>query len=304
LETKTRLSIIIPSYHRYEPLKNVLDMLCRQTFRPFEIIIADQTPLKDRPENFYEQFGTLPLKILDLDIPSYSNARNLAAFSSSGDILLFIDDDVEFSDDFLEQHITTMNVENVDVVVGATAETPELPDSFSRPVKQMDPISLFLKSPHFKWNGMLLCVGGLNTSIKREIFINSGGFDENIPRMEDIELGYRLYKSGAKIYHSYKPFAYHKRFKTGGSRKSQKNIPFLKLVSRLYFYKKHFPGWGTHQFIIRETLNAFTFRTPLKGHFSLRNLKNPFYPLLGLCTLIKADSYANKLLKKTNRALM
>jgi GT2 family glycosyltransferase len=298
LETETRLSIIIPSYYRYEPLKKVLDLLTRQTYKPFEIIIADQTPVIERPEKFYEQFKALPIKILDLKKPSYSNARNSAAYASKGDILLFIDDDIEFADDFLEQHIKTMINENVDVVVGATSETPTLPDTYSRNIRRMDPVSFFLKAPHCKWNGMVIAIGGLNTSIKRNTFLSVNGFDENIPRMEDIELGYRLYKSGAKIYHSYKPFAYHKRFKTGGSRKSQKNMSQVKLVSKLYLYKKHFPGWSTHQFFIREVLNALLFRTPINGHFSLKSLKNPFLPLVHFYRLLSAWYSAEKLLKK------
>ncbi|MBN1298642.1 MAG: glycosyltransferase family 2 protein, partial [Actinobacteria bacterium] len=278
METEKKLSIIIPSYYRYEPLKKVLELLCRQTYKPFEVIIADQTPKAERPVGFYEQFKELPLKILDLENPSYSNARNSGALASSGDVLLFIDDDVEFADDFLQMHIETMVEENVDVVVGATSETPTLPDTYNRDITHMDPISLFLKAPHCKWNGMALYIGGLNTSIKRDVFLKVSGFDENIPRMEDIELGYRLFKSGAKILHSYRPFAYHKRFKTGGTRRSQKNIPQAKLISKFYFYKKHFPGWGLQQFFIREILNAFSFRAPISGIFSLRNLKNPFLP--------------------------
>lgn len=292
------MSIIIPSYYRYEPLGNVLHLIAGQTYKPYEIIVADQTPLSERPEGFYEQFKNLPLKILNLEKPSYSNARNSGARASNGDILLFIDDDVEFADDFLEMHLKVMIEENVDVVVGATSETPTLPDTYSRVITFMDPISLFLKAPHCKWNGMVLYIGGLNTSIKRDVFLKVGGFDENIPRMEDIELGYRLFKSGAKIYHSYRPFAYHKRFKTGGSRKSQNNISQARLISKFYFYKKHFPGWGLQQFFIRELLNAFTFRATISGIFSLRSLKNPFLPFIRVYQLLKAWSKAKELLKK------
>jgi GT2 family glycosyltransferase len=297
LKTDKKLSIIIPSYYRYEVLENVLNSLVKQTLKPFEIIIADQTPLNDRPSDFYENFNSLPLKILNLEKPSYSLSRNAAAEISKGDILLFIDDDIEFSEDFLQQHISVMLKENVDVVVGATSATPILPDTFSRPVRQMEPISLFLKGPHCKWSGMVLYMGGLNTSIKRDTFLSSGGFDEKIPRMEDVELGYRLFRSGAKIFHSEKPFAYHKRWKKGGSRKSQKNIPYIKLISKLYLYKKHFPGWGTHQFIIREVLNALLFRTPINGNFNPKSLKNPILPLIRLHRLLKAGMEAEKLLK-------
>ena len=91
---------------------------------------------------------------------------------------------------------------------------------------------------------MVVYTTGGNTSIKKEFFFKVGGYDEKIPRMADVELGFRLFKSGAKMYHSAKIFLHHRKSIKGGTRKSQSNIPYLRLVSYLYIYKKHFPGWS------------------------------------------------------------
>jgi len=144
---------------------------------------------------------------------------------------------------------------------------------------------------------MALHTHGLNTSIKRGIFINSGGFDEKIPRMADVELGYRLFRSGAKIFHSEKPFVYHKRWEKGGTRKAQYDIKNLRLVSKLYIHKKHFPGWSTHQFILHELLGAILFREPVSGYFRKKNLLNPFYPVIKIAKIIKAYIQSSRLLK-------
>jgi len=297
MKTNNRLSVIMHTYYRYDCLKTVLDLLSNQTFKPFEIIISDQTPLDDRPPSFYEQFSSLPLRILNLKKPSHAPAQNTGARVSKGDILLFLDDDVEFGPDFLEQHVKVMNEEKVDVVLGATSETPNLPDSYSRNVNRLDPLSLFLKSPHCRWNGMILHMHGLNTSIRREIFLRSGGFDEKIPRMADVELGYRLFRSGAKMFHSEKPFVYHKRWHKGGTHVAKYDIKYIRLLSRLYFYKKHFPGWSTQQFLLLEILNAILFRSQMHGEFQPRSLKNPFLPLTRIYKIIKAGFESEKLLK-------
>lgn len=293
-----KISIIIHTYYRYKYLDKVLKIISKQTVKPFEIIISDQTPLCDRPENFYENFKELPLKIINLDKPLHAPAQNIGAKASSGDLLIFLDDDCEFKEDFIEQHINVMDTENVDVVVGPNSLTPELPDNLEKSFTwRRDPLSFFIKKVPFKWNGMVIYTTGGNTSVKREFFFKVKGYDEKIPRMADVELGFRLYKIGAKIYHSIKPFVYHTKSNKGGTRKSQRDIPYLRLVSYLYIYKKHFPGWSTSQFKLKEVLGSFLFRDPINGNFRITNLKNPLYPFFRLVRLIKACIESEKLLK-------
>jgi GT2 family glycosyltransferase len=294
---KNSISVILHTYYRYECLETVLRLLSDQTLKPLEVVISDQTPLNDRPTGFYKKFKELPLKVINLEKPTHAPAQNRGARASKGDILLFLDDDIEFNKDLLEQHVTVMEEENVDVVMGVVSGLRNLPDSSNRNTSNFDPISIFLKGPHSRWNGMALHVHGLNTSIRREIFLESGGFDEKIPRMADIELGYRLFRSGAKIYHSEKPFVYHKRWHKGGTRKTQSNINYIRLISRFYLYKKHFPGWGTYQFLLLEILNALLFRAQMRGEFQPKSLKNPFLPVIRLCRILRAWVESNRLLK-------
>jgi GT2 family glycosyltransferase len=114
--------------------------------------------------------------------------------------------------------------------------------------------------------------------------------------MEDIELGYRLFLHGAKNHYSTKPFAQHKEWSTGGTRKSQKNLPYVRLISKLYLYKKHFPGWSTKQFIIHELLSALLFRDYVSAKFRPKFLLNPLFPLVRILKIIKANYDVNCLL--------
>ena len=112
--SNNQVSIIIHTYYRYDYLEKVLQILARQTVKPLEIIISDQTPLDDRPKEFYENFDELPLKIINMDKPSHALAQNIGAKASNGKVLLFLYDGCEFQNDFLKQHIKVMNEENVD----------------------------------------------------------------------------------------------------------------------------------------------------------------------------------------------
>ena len=271
------ISVIIPTYYRYEYLSDLLKQLCSQTISPLEIIIADQTPLKDRPPEFYRQFDNKIIKVIDVDKPSLTMPRNIAVREAKGDILLFLDDDIVIGNDFVESHIKVMEEERVDVVNGAVTLKDKLPEEYPWDVRGMDPVRFFLAAPNYRWEGMMLGVSSCNASIKKDIFMAVGGFDENLPRMVDFELGYRLFRYGAKIYFSYKPFARHLRG-SGGSRKNPKN--YNRFISALYIHKKHFPGWITHQFIAKNLLRK-------------RLLIEPWLPL----KILRANHIVNKLLK-------
>lgn len=298
-----RVSVILHTYYRYEPLENVLNALSGQTVDPYEVVISDQTPLSERPEGFYGRFPKLNLVINNLEHPSHAPAQNIGVKASSGNLLLFLDDDMEFSDDFIKSHVDVLNEEHVDVVFGAVSEKENLPDSIERDPTWMDPLSYFLKSPKKKWDGMILITHGGNTLIKRDHFLAVGGYDEKIPRMADIELGYRLFLNGAKMFYSQRPFAIHRRWSSGGTRKTQKDIKYLRLVSRIYLYKKHFPGWTTRQFFLKEVLGAFLFREFVSGKFVKKNILKPYYPLASLLKLLKANREAKGLFESKQQPI-
>jgi GT2 family glycosyltransferase len=245
---------------------------------PGEVIIADQTPFVDRPPSFYDEFiGALELQVLNVKKPSLSVPRNIAARKAKGDILLLLDDDIVIGDTFIQSHLKVMEEEKVDVVNGAVSLDGTLPEEYPWRVNVLDPVRFFLAAPNYKWKGMMLAVTSGNVSIKRDLFLAVGGFDENLPRMVDFELGYRLFRYGAKIYFSYEPYARHLRAE-GGSRKHPEN--YDKFVSALYIHKKHFPGWITSQFVLKNVLGK-------------KLIVEPWF----LLKILRANYVVNRLLK-------
>jgi GT2 family glycosyltransferase len=129
---------------------------------------------------------------------------------------------------------------------------------------------------------MMMSVSSCNFSIKKSLFMAVGGFDEELPRMVDFELGYRLFRYGAKIYFSHEPFAVHLRA-PGGSR--QKPNRHDRLVAALYIHKKHFPGWITKQFMLKQMHDSIWNR---------RILTRPWNPVVRLYKLIRANRIVKK----------
>ena len=104
--TQPAISIIVPSRGRVAKLCRLLACLEQQTIHPeetFEVVVGldghadgDTTSLPDR----------LPFHVHYLSLPhvGISAAKNAAIRHARGDVLLFVNDDVEPAEDFVHQH--------------------------------------------------------------------------------------------------------------------------------------------------------------------------------------------------------
>ncbi|MGB9959434.1 MAG: glycosyltransferase family A protein [Candidatus Bathyarchaeales archaeon] len=94
------LSIIIPAYGRPEDLYNLLCCIKRQSVKPLEVIVVDDTPssvVEVLCEQMKSQLKESEIELLYLrnpKEPSSATARNIGAEVAKGDIVLFFDSDI------------------------------------------------------------------------------------------------------------------------------------------------------------------------------------------------------------------
>lgn len=105
-------SAIIPTYHRPDDLRNCLESILAQTLLPDELIIVDDGDLGGFP--LREKFETLGIRCIyfQKEIPGVTESRNKAAKLASGELLIFLEDDVVLFDDYIEQLVTTFKEED------------------------------------------------------------------------------------------------------------------------------------------------------------------------------------------------
>src|ERR1051326_8998788 len=105
-----RVSVVIPTKDRVEPLCQTIESVSSQTITPLQIIIIDQssnTVPKDAVEKTWQKLG--PPKnfslnyISDGTLSGSSTARNVGIDLARGDVILFLDDDVILEPDFIER---------------------------------------------------------------------------------------------------------------------------------------------------------------------------------------------------------
>ena len=104
------ISIIIPTKDRYDSLFRTLRSIADQTARPSEVIIVDQTPGTGGARG--EVLKICPVEIQvnyiwNPEIPGGAVARNVAMEKASGDLMLFLDDDVTLHPDFVERLLSS-----------------------------------------------------------------------------------------------------------------------------------------------------------------------------------------------------
>jgi GT2 family glycosyltransferase len=290
-----RVSVVIPTLHRYEALRHTLQCLQEQTVQPAEVWVVDQTPDVETPPGFYASFTRLLLRVIRQDQPSLTRSRNEGVRQATGEWIWLLDDDMSFGPELLATHLRVQERVHADALYGGVSEQAAMPDRYERDYLRLDPVSFFLKSPNCRWEGMVLCVSGANLLIRRDWFLRVGGFDVQMSRMEDIELGYRLYRAGACVWYSHEPFARHMRAPQGGTRTSHSDWTAAKLFSKLYLHHKHFPGWATKQYLLQLVLNALLYRDLLSGASNWCNALNPLYPLQSWIRIGKANARARQL---------
>ncbi|MCA9381663.1 glycosyltransferase [Candidatus Dojkabacteria bacterium] len=106
--SKAKVSIIIPTYNEEAHLPILLECLENQTYKDFEIIVADANS-KDITRKIARDFGA---KVVDGGIPSVG--RNNGAKVATGDVFVFIDADVTFNNTFLENALDSFKKRKLD----------------------------------------------------------------------------------------------------------------------------------------------------------------------------------------------
>jgi len=172
-----KVSVIIATLNRYSCLSDLLADLARQSFRPYEILIVDQSnPFK---EHFYATFN-LPIRVLRQSEPALWLARNTAIRESTSEWIALLDDDVRLAPDWLEQHLRCVQHFRCDISVGTFYP-------IERPQEKEQ--GRFCLSPQFNTNNSLL---------NRRVFEKIGLFDRQFEgqRKGDFEFGVRAHLAG------------------------------------------------------------------------------------------------------------
>ena len=224
---RVRVSAIIPTFNRPAALRRTLETVFALNPAPDELFVVDQSDDPD-PElaSFLRRAPTgMSVQYVRQRPADAQAARNRAAIASTGDILLFLDDDILLERDLLAAHLKNYEDPKVGAVGGFFLEPGE------QPTERLPP-HYFRRHTgwiYFPHGHVARMETGLfpscNGSIRREILFRAGGFDENYIRtqLDDTDLSCRLREMHVRIVHDPDARAYHLKEPAGGRRPSGVN---------------------------------------------------------------------------------
>lgn len=188
-----------------------------------ELIVVDQTQKhQDATEQCLTELGEV-MQLHRVEFTSLTRARNYGIRQAVGEIILFLDDDVEPSPNLIDEHLACFVEPDVWGVGGCTL----LPGKAKLSRADLSSHELAnLKSGRtnrfdLDWPRLTTWAPGCNMSFRRDKLFEVGGFDEAFYGMaigEETELCYRIRNVGGLIAYSPSAELVHLVEPTGGCR--------------------------------------------------------------------------------------
>jgi glycosyltransferase involved in cell wall biosynthesis len=187
------VSVIVPVFNGGLNFRRCLSSLTEAMPPADEIIVVGDGDT-DGSSRLAEAFASKVLRIPTPNGPA--RARNLGARSAKGDILFFVDADVTIPPDLIGQVVAHFRADpDLTALLGSYDDEPSETNFLSQYK------NLFHHYVHQTAREEASTFWGACGAIRRDVFMSMDGFDEQYrqPSIEDIELGYRLKRSGYKI---------------------------------------------------------------------------------------------------------
>jgi len=210
-----KISVIVTTHNRKEGLKEILNSLFAQTYKPFEIIVVDNAST-DGTMKFLEKNFEGRIRMVREERIGHSYARNCGIQVSHGDVLAFIDDDALADKEWLLNIDHTFEETGADGVGGKALPLWEKPPPayLRHSLKAQRYIGIFDLGDKIRQIGDYLI--GTNMAFKKEVFKRFGLFDTKVGRTgrrltgsDDVEFCNRIIPN-ARIFYDPRIIVRHK----------------------------------------------------------------------------------------------
>ena len=201
--TELRFSVVIPTYQRKDlAVAAVRALEAQEGAPPFEVVVVVDGSTDGTAPALRELATSFPFDVVEQRNGGRAAAANHGASIARGELVLFLDDDMEAHPDLLATHDGAHRT-GADVVFGHIPLHPASPPTFlaagvgawaeQRRVRILERGQLELAD---------LVTGQM--SLRRELFLRIGRFNAEFTRGgtfggEDLDLGQRLVEGGYKI---------------------------------------------------------------------------------------------------------
>lgn len=228
------VSVVIPTYKREEVLIDTIDYVLANTYPSFEVIVVDQTPKHSPPvsESLERLKENQRFRHVKLETSSLPLARNTGLEVASGEIIIYCDDDVVVSEDYIRQHVNMYTSQRIGAVAGRIKNARPDQKPPQRPTTERPPGQISENGwaePYFNqdYEGDVDFGQGCNMSFRSDVLSKLGGFDERFTKTaiyEEVDVFVRLQKAGYRAVFAKEATVLHLSPPTGGCRSQKEEI--------------------------------------------------------------------------------
>jgi glycosyltransferase involved in cell wall biosynthesis len=212
-----KVSVVIPTFDRADLVAGTIDRIEHQTVsrESYDVLVIDNNSSDHTQSVLVQKAVRYPnLRLFSQRKRGAAATRNVGIREATGDIILFIDDDIQAEPNLIEAHLEYHAANPNSSIIGSVASPWDtVTDPFLRYLRDraiFNPYSIACGPMDFSYYH----TG--NVSTHRKLLLDVGGFNEEFffYGMEDIELGYRLEKNGCRMIHGSSAKAVHRYFPT------------------------------------------------------------------------------------------
>jgi len=205
-----KYSIIVPVYNRPDEVDELLQSLCEQTVKDFEVIIVEDGSIKPCKDVCNKYAGILSLHYYAKENSGPGQSRNYGAERANGEYVIILDSDVVLPSGYLQAIEEELAQQPCEAFGGPDAAHPDF-----TPVQKAISYSM---TSFFTTGGIR---GGkakldkfyprsFNMGIRRDVYQQLGGFTK-MRFGEDIDFSYRIVEAGYQPRLFPEAWVWHKR---------------------------------------------------------------------------------------------
>ncbi len=232
LSMKSTTCVIIPSVNNPVELGVVLDGLLNQTMKIDEIVVVG--PKNDPGQSITEDKG---IRFIDDDgSKNRADACNVAIEKTNSDIILFTDDDVIVPKNWAESILKWYSDDDVAGVGGPNFAPIEESTFWQKVIDVTFCSTIFTSGTNYGNFGSEELeetnqLPGVNSSYRRSVIEEVGGFDEGAIGAEDVMLDYRICKNGNKLWTDKNAIIWHRRRNISRVKKQIRNYGMVRALA-------------------------------------------------------------------------
>lgn len=232
------VTVVVCTRDRTEMLRSALESVLAATYPNFGVLVVDNAPRTDATREYVKSLADPRVRLITEPIPGLSRARNTGLLAAAGNIVAFVDDDVVVDRDWLSILVRGFGYGDSVGCVSGMVPAGELRTPAQAYFENRAGWSESADVRMFEWSAAPRDVPlfpfevrhygtGANFAVDRRVVLRLGGFDEHlgagtrVSGGEDIDMFFRILRSGRQLVREPAAIAWHRHRATAEDLRAQ-----------------------------------------------------------------------------------